>query len=160
MTEHRSLAGQHLTELILETFRLNGALLAAGDQLVAELGLTSARWQVLGAIMLSGRPLSVAQIARRMGLSRQAVQRVANDLAAARLVAYQANPDHKRAKLVAPTEPGAAAYAAADARQAVWVSGLAAGLEPAALAAASTLLRRLYERCRSAADDEDQANGP
>ncbi|MDH3233798.1 MAG: MarR family transcriptional regulator, partial [Alphaproteobacteria bacterium] len=39
-----------VTALILETFRLNGRLLAAGDRLVGDLGLTSARWQVLGAI--------------------------------------------------------------------------------------------------------------
>ena len=37
-----------ITDLILETFRLNGQLLAAGDALVSDVGLTSARWQVLG----------------------------------------------------------------------------------------------------------------
>jgi hypothetical protein len=39
-----------ITDLILETFRLNGELLTAGDRLVADLSLTSARWQVLGAV--------------------------------------------------------------------------------------------------------------
>lgn len=53
-----------VTELILETFRLNGRLLAAGDALVANIGLTSARWQVLGAIALSPVPLPVAHLAR------------------------------------------------------------------------------------------------
>ncbi len=48
----------------------------AGDQLLAEFGLTSARWQVLGAVALSGAPQPVASIARNMGLTRQAVQRV------------------------------------------------------------------------------------
>ena len=66
-----------LTDLIVETFRLNGRLLAAGDGLVADLGLTSARWQVLGAIAASPVPLPVASIARNMGLSRQGVQRLA-----------------------------------------------------------------------------------
>jgi DNA-binding MarR family transcriptional regulator len=69
-----------VTALILETFRLNGRLLAAGDALVGGLGLTSARWQVLGAIAAAQVPLSVAQIARAMGLTRQAVQRLANDM--------------------------------------------------------------------------------
>jgi hypothetical protein len=46
-------AGKAATALILEVFRFNGRLLAAGDKLVANLGLTSARWQVLGAIALS-----------------------------------------------------------------------------------------------------------
>jgi hypothetical protein len=50
-------AGAATTELILETFRLNGLLLEAGDRLVADIGLTSARWQVLGAIALAPVPL-------------------------------------------------------------------------------------------------------
>jgi DNA-binding MarR family transcriptional regulator len=123
--------GQRLTELILETFRRNGALLSRGDGLVEGIGLTSARWQVLGAVALEGRPPRVAQIARRMGLSRQAVQRVANDLQAAGLTAYRVNPDHKRAKLVTLTKQGELAYARADARQAPWVNGIGKGLDPA-----------------------------
>ena len=37
------------TELVLDVFRLNGLLLAAGDHLTAGEGLTAARWQVLGS---------------------------------------------------------------------------------------------------------------
>lgn len=36
-----------ITQLTLAVFRLNGVLLHRGDQLVASLGLTSARWQML-----------------------------------------------------------------------------------------------------------------
>src|SRR5262249_61376318 len=109
-------AGQRLTELILATFRLNGALLSRGDRLVRDIGLTSARWQVLGAVALEGRPLSVAQIARRMGLSRQAVQRVANGLGASGLTPYRPNPDPKPAQLVPPTTQGQSANARRDAQ--------------------------------------------
>jgi DNA-binding MarR family transcriptional regulator len=144
----RTPTGQRLTELILETFRLNGALLSRGDRLVRDIGLTSARWQVLGAVALEGRPLSVAQIARRMGLSRQAVQRVANDLEAAGLTAYRQNPDHKRAKLVALTRRGESAYARADARQAAWVNGIGKGLDAATVVDALRLLRLVHDRCR------------
>jgi DNA-binding MarR family transcriptional regulator len=48
-------------------------MLEAGDVLSAGEGLTSARWQVLGAIVLADRPPTVPQIARRMGLTRQGV---------------------------------------------------------------------------------------
>jgi MarR family len=75
-------AGDALTGLILETFRFNGRLLVAGDRLVADLGLTSARWQVMGAIALSPQPEPVARLARSMGLNRQGVQRIVNELAA------------------------------------------------------------------------------
>ena len=77
----RTPEGEALTLIILETFRLNGALLEAGNQLTKPFELTSARWQVMGPV--SEQPLTVAQIARRMGLARQGVQRIVNDLEAA-----------------------------------------------------------------------------
>src|SRR6516165_11056427 len=109
-----------ITDFVLETFRLNGCLLASGDALVADLGLTSARWQVLGAAALSPAPVSVAQIARNMGLTRQAVQRLANEMAADGLVRFAPNPHHQRAKLVLLTAAGKTAFAAAMKRQAAW----------------------------------------
>jgi DNA-binding MarR family transcriptional regulator len=92
------------TELVLETFRFNGQLIAAGDKLTKELGLTSSLWQVLGAIR--ELPIPMAQIARNMGLSRQGVRRSAKVLMDKGLVSFEENPDHKRAKLVVPTEKG------------------------------------------------------
>src|SRR5271170_4594915 len=89
-------AGKAFTELILEIFRFNGRLLAAGDRLAKPLGLTSARWQVLGAI--EEGPLPVAQIARNMGLARQNVQRLADVLQEEGFVQYNPNPDHQRAR--------------------------------------------------------------
>lgn len=126
--QDHSAAGEAVTELMLEVFRLNGSLLAAGDKLVAPIGLTSARWQVLGAIAMSGRPQPVAHIARDMGLARQSVQRVANDLQAAGLVAFVANPHHRRAKLVVLTARGRRAYDAAIERHVGWSNALAEGL--------------------------------
>ncbi len=105
-----------IDELIFEIFRVNDRLLAAGDATVKDLGLSSARWLVLGAIALAESPLTVAQIARNMGLSRQAVQRVTNEMSATGLVELHDNPQHRRARLVMLTEAGEAAYEAALAR--------------------------------------------
>ncbi|RUV46514.1 MarR family transcriptional regulator, partial [Mesorhizobium sp. M7A.F.Ca.MR.228.00.0.0] len=44
----RTPAGNALTDLILDLFRLSSRMLTSGDRLVADLGLTSARWQILG----------------------------------------------------------------------------------------------------------------
>jgi len=156
MNERHSETGSELTKLILEVFRLNGALLSAGDELVQDIGLTSARWQVLGAVALAGEPLSVAQISRRMGLSRQAVQRVANDLEVAGLIAYRDNPDHKRAKLVALTTKGERTYAEADARQIAWVNTLAEDLNTEDIARATQALRQVHERFRSLDPDKNR----
>ena len=155
-----SSGGTRLTELILETFRLNGRLLAAGDALVRGLGLTSARWQVLGAVALSPVPLPVSHIARTMGLSRQAVQRIANELEAQGIVRFAPNPHHQRAKLVVLTQHGRALYEAAAERQGPWAAALAGGLPPAAIEAATELLRTVRSRLEAAStngeDDEHE----
>src|SRR2546427_13034715 len=117
-----------LTDLIVEIFRLNGRLLIAGDDLVAEIGLTSARWQVLGALAASPLPLPVSHVARNMGLSRQAVQRLSNEMAEDGLVQFAPNPRHERAKLLVMTGSGKAAFRDAMARQAPWATALANGL--------------------------------
>src|ERR1700756_1256876 len=46
----RTPAGEALTNLMLDLFRLSSRLLTVGDRLAAGLGLTSARWQILGAL--------------------------------------------------------------------------------------------------------------
>src|SRR3954447_10486787 len=140
-----------ITELILEIFRLNGRLLAAGDALVRDLRLTSARWQVLGAVAMSPVPLTVAHIARNMGLSRQGVQRIANELEAQRIVRFAPNPHHQRAKLVLLTEHGRIRYEAAAARQSPWVSALADGLSARDIEAATKILRAVRSRLETEA---------
>src|SRR5215208_6750807 len=109
-----------ITGLILETFRLNGRLLTAGDALVSDLGLTSALWQVLGAVAMSPMPLPVSHIARNMGLTRQTVQRTANELEADGFVRFAPNPHHQRAKLVLLTDLGRTTYEKARRRQRPW----------------------------------------
>ena len=117
-----------VTDLILEVFRLNGRLLVAGDRLVTGLGLTSARWQVLGAIAVSDWPQPVAWLARSMGLNRQGVQRIANELHEEGLVEFCPNPNHRRAHFVVMTERGKSVFDAAGRLQAPWAAALAEGL--------------------------------
>ncbi len=145
MTE-RTPAGNALTDLILEVFRLNGELLDTGDQITKPYGLTSARWQVMGALDLEGRSLTVAQIARRMGLARQGVQRIINDLERLGMVVFEDNVDHKRAKLVALTADGRQAMAQIDKAQIAWVNQLSEGLSERQLNQALKLMQTVRER--------------
>lgn len=124
----RTPAGDALTSLMLDLFRLNSLLLTAGDRLVARLGLTSARWQILGAIMQVERPQPVAWLARDLGANRQNVQRIVNDLKEDGLVAFETNPHHRRAQLVVLTDKGRRAFDAAMALQAPWVNSLSEGI--------------------------------
>ena len=124
----RTPAGDALTNLMLDLFRVNSLMLTAGDRLVARLGLTSARWQILGAIVEAERPQPVAWLARDLGANRQNVQRIINDLHREGLVAFETNPHHRRAQLVVLTEKGGRALDAAMALQVPWVNGLSDGL--------------------------------
>jgi DNA-binding MarR family transcriptional regulator len=124
----RTPAGEALTDLMLDLFRATGLILTAGDRLVAPLGLTSARWQVLGAVAAAERPQPVAWLARDLGANRQNVQRIVNDLNADGLVAFETNPHHRRAQLVVLTDRGKRAFDAAMDLQAPWVNELADGL--------------------------------
>jgi DNA-binding MarR family transcriptional regulator len=142
----RTAEGDAATDVVLGTFRANGVFLAAGDRLAAEEGLTAARWQVLGAVALAGRPLTVPQIARRMGLTRQSVQASVNRLLGEVLVEAHQNPDHRRSPLIRLTELGNAKYAELERRQVRWINGLAAGLEASELATAARVLQELSNR--------------
>jgi DNA-binding MarR family transcriptional regulator len=144
----RTPAGEALTDLMLDLFRATGLILTAGDRLVAPLGLTSARWQVLGAVASAERPQPVAWLARDLGANRQNVQRIVNDLNADGLVAFEANPHHRRAQLVVLTDRGKRAFDAAMDLQAPWVNELADGLsvrDVATVRRVVTALRRKLE---------------
>jgi DNA-binding MarR family transcriptional regulator len=123
----RTPAGTALTDLILDLFRVNSLIVTAGDRLVAGLGLTSARWQILGAMAAADRAQPVAWLARDMGANRQNVQRIVNDLQKEGLVAFEANPHHRRAQLVVLTEKGKQTFQAAMRLQAPWINSLSEG---------------------------------
>lgn len=117
-----------LTATILDFFRLASLLSTAGDRLVADLGLTSARWQILGAIVAAPRPEPVAWLARNMGANRQNVQRIVNDLEDQGLVRFETNPHHRRAQLVVLTEKGRRSFEQAMRLQAPWANRLVSGI--------------------------------
>jgi DNA-binding MarR family transcriptional regulator len=116
------------------------------DQLLFDTGLSSARMRVATVLETAGAPRTVPQVARSLGLSRQAVQRLADDLAARGHVAWIENPDHRRARLFELTEAGRAAYGQALQRRTLWAQGISEGLTPAWLAVATELLGLMARR--------------
>lgn len=132
---------QAFTELLLEVFRLNGLLLAAGDDLTRPVGLTSARWQVLG--VAEHGPVPVAHVARTMGLSRQSVQVTANGLERDGFIVFAENPHHRRAKLMRVTEKGERALIYVREQQALWAERIGGEHELQDLEKALETLQRL-----------------
>lgn len=139
--EGLSQQGAAFTELLLEVFRINGLLLAAGDTITRPVGLTSARWQVLGVV--EHGPSPVAHVARTMGLTRQGVQGTADALEKDGFIDYVANPHHRRAKLMRITPKGEKALEVVRARQAVWANEVAGKVDLDALQGALEVLREL-----------------
>lgn len=118
----RTPEGDALTAVVLPTFELNGEFLSTASMISAPHELTPAQWQVLGAAL--EEPHSVAEIARRigLGLTRQSVQRVANDVVERGWAHWQENPSHRRAKLLAPTRAGRDAVEAMANEQHAWAN--------------------------------------
>ena len=135
-----------LTQVALAIFRANGRLLADGDALVAPLALTSARWQVLGAIALSASSLSAPQIAAAMGITRQGAQKQLNLLLQDGLLEVRPNPHHARSPLYALSPRGSETYAAVEAIWMIRAAELAQGLPPEDLAAARRVLEAIAGR--------------
>ncbi|WPB75755.1 MarR family transcriptional regulator [Archangium violaceum] len=147
--------GEAFTELVLEVFRLNGLALEAGERLAGPLGLSSARWQVLGVV--DHAPAPVANVARLMGLSRQGVQQTADALERDGFIEYLENPHHRRAKLISMTAKGREALRRVEGRQAIWANRLGAGMNARQLRAAVNGLREARQLLEKDASGSDEA---
>lgn len=143
-------SGAAMTEIFLEIFRVNGLLLTVGDSLTKDLGLTSARWQVMGA--LADGPLTSAQIARNMGLKRQSIQRLIDVLSEQGIIMLEDNPHHRRAKLARLTKVGQHKYEQISQIQTGWVNSISRDLDAKELKAAVTLLRNIEVRLQERTD--------
>ena len=141
-------AAETLPLLIADIYEAAAALRQRGDRIAATADQTQARWQVLS--VLSEGDWTVPKIARRLGVTRQAVQRTADQLRADGMIELKANPDHERSLLARPTTAGRAALAAITIAASHWNEIAAAGLTQSELKIARTVLRTL----RIAAHDD------
>jgi DNA-binding MarR family transcriptional regulator len=96
--------------LLAEVYDLAGRSRRRSESEAAAHGSTAARWLVMSAI--SDDDCTAAAIARRLGLPRQAVHRVVDDLVGSGEVRKRANPGHARSELICLTPRGRALVAA------------------------------------------------
>ncbi|MEV1052498.1 MarR family transcriptional regulator [Streptomyces sp. NPDC049887] len=151
-----------LSTAAISVFRLNGQFLGVAEELARPAGLTSAWWQVLGAVL--PEPLPVAGIARAMGITRQSVQRIADLLVGKGLAEYVPNPAHRRAKLLRPTGEGRAAIDRINPGHAEFAGRLADRLGDERFTETVRVLERLSAAMEALASDGRQepagADGP
>jgi DNA-binding MarR family transcriptional regulator len=132
--------GRAFRDVLAEVFRLRAVLVASSERIAESAGLTSARWQILGAVEDS--PATVAHVARTLGLTRQTVQETADAMAREGLVTFTDNPDHKRSRLMTPTAGGRRALDALRPRQIAFANLLGASLTLESLGTTLDVLRR------------------
>jgi DNA-binding MarR family transcriptional regulator len=136
----RTEAGDTLTDVIMATFRLNGRLMDIAQRLARAGGLTATEWRVLGGVL--DEPHSVAEIGRLMGMTRQGVQRVADQLVDQGLAEFRPNPAHRRAHLLACTQAGYWAIRQIALVQRPWADQIAAAIGATELRDTVTTMRR------------------
>jgi DNA-binding MarR family transcriptional regulator len=144
----RTEAGETLTDVIIATFRLNGRLMDIAQRLAGAGSLTATDWRVLGGVL--DEPHSVAEVGRLMGMTRQGVQRVADQLVERGLAEYRPNPAHRRAKLLACTDAGYWAIRQIALLQRPWADQIAANVGATELQETLTTMRRVLAALEAA----------
>lgn len=133
--------------LVADVYEAAGELRRWGERIAAAEDQTQTRWQVLSAVSDGLR--SVPDAARRLGISRQAVQRTANDLVADGLVRFVDNPGHRTSPLVELTSAGREVLRRLTDRAAVANDAVVARLGEVDLAAARATLRAVCAHLRA-----------
>jgi len=153
----RTAVAEALTDFILTMFRASNLTQGWGDRVVAPLGLTSARWQILGAIVATERPQPIAWLARDLGASRQNIQRIVNDLVKEGLVVFAANPHHRRAQLVVLTAKGRQTFDTTIRLYNPRINELSDGFSIEDVQTAHRVMSELRHRLEGEEDVEEQA---
>ena len=147
--------GSVFEHLMQECFKLNRNLVAVAKHLTEDLGVTGSQWGVLGALGRDDAPRTIAEAARRMGLARQSVQRVADALVEQGLVEYLPNSADKRTKLAEVTAAGRKLLAELETRQLDWANHTAGDLSQANIEEAMRLVKQIRERINVDRNDVD-----
>ncbi|AJW97582.1 MarR family winged helix-turn-helix transcriptional regulator [Burkholderia gladioli pv. gladioli] len=145
-SKKHSFAGSRLTDIILEIFKTNLALLSAGTEITHDSGLSSVRWQIMAAVRDGGK--TAAQIGRELGMSRQITLWNAQFLADQGYITFEDNPGHRRAGLIVLTPHGESTLAEITRNQIAWSNSLAQHFEPDELDATLKVLTALREHLR------------
>jgi DNA-binding MarR family transcriptional regulator len=136
--------------IVADIYELAGRLRGRGDAIAATVGQTQARWQVMSAA--SADPRTVPQLARRLGVTRQNVQRIADLLVAERSARYETNPDHRGSPYLVLTARGRETLDRLSKAAAIDHSRLARKLSGADVTSIHRGLRRLIEAVQSVSE--------
>lgn len=140
-----SLAGRYQA-VVAEVYEAAGVLRRYGERIAGVADQTQARWQLMSVV--SEGNWTVPAVAGRLGVSRQAIQRLTNELVAGGLARFATNPRHRGSPFVHLSEAGMDTLAVIRARAATAHATLATdlqheGLDLDSLCADMSLLTRV-----------------
>jgi DNA-binding MarR family transcriptional regulator len=144
-------AGKALQELMVETIYSFFLLRAVGKRIGAVTATDGGYWGMLRSLKLEG-PQTVPQIARSRPVSRQHVQKLANEMIADGVIELANNPAHKRSKLLSLTAKGEAVFQEISAQIGLEAEMLAQGEDLEELQVAVKVLRQLREKMKKLAE--------
>lgn len=152
MTKRISTRADTFALLIADVFDAAGVLRRLGERTASTEGQTQARWQVLSVI--SEGDWTVPMAADRLGTSRQAVQRIANELVDDGLTSFEDNPRHRRSPFLRLTPDGRGTLGAITKRARERNGVLLTDLPGVDLDVVREALHRLTTSVRAHLDDE------
>jgi DNA-binding MarR family transcriptional regulator len=103
--DRRNETGQVLHDLFREIFELHSVLSKIMDRVHAKAGFSTSQKKIMQTLDYMGSA-TVPDMAASLGVSRQFVQTVCNDLLALGLLKFRDNPRHKRSKIASLTDQG------------------------------------------------------
>lgn len=136
--------GEAIAELMLEVAQCFFRIRAIGQKTGLITSWGGGAFGFMRSLALLG-PLTVPQIAQMRPTSRQRMQRLADDLAAERLVQFVDNPKHRRSRLVRLTPKGEARYRELDVRLRAIASTLGLALDEAEIRRTTEIVRQLSD---------------
>lgn len=107
-------------------------------------------------LLLDRGPMTVPQVARDFGVTRQSVQALVDTGAARALLELRDNPQHRRSRLVRVTEHGRRTFAEVHRRELMDLDGVTADLNTDDLALCAQVLAVLTDRVRRLHDQDQE----
>jgi len=133
---------QNLYSLIREIRGAFHDLKAVSDRMNTDVDITAPLRAILEHITDHG-PMTVPQISAAKNVTRQHIQTGVDDLVERGFVMLLENPNHKRSRRVALTEPGKAAFSTIRDREALLLTQLAERFDPIQLKNATDTVAKL-----------------
>jgi DNA-binding MarR family transcriptional regulator len=144
-------AGKALHDLFREVFELHAALSSVMDKVHEQAGLSTSQHKIMRTLGHIG-PATVPDMAVLLGVSRQFVQTVCNDLQTRGFIEFKDNPRHKRSKLAAMTKPGRSAFQQARQKENNIIAKALPEIDPRAAIEACELLKCVRKAVKQIAD--------